>query len=270
MLSIGEFSRITGLSVKALRFYHTKELLIPARVDAGSGYRFYDHSNIETAKIIIALRELEFSLDDIQAVLSDGNADSCSLLNYLKERRDKVEKGIRSQKNILSRLDQIISQEEKNQRTWNESTFEIEERELQPLLIGGIRMTGHYSDMGKAFGRLGRTLGRHISGPGMCLHYDEEYRDGDADFEPCFPVRRKVSAEGISVRELAGGRAVCLKHRGPYEELGRSYAMLFAHVRERGLTVTIPSREVYLKGPGMIFRGNPAGYVTEIQLLTAT
>lgn len=41
MLSIGEFSRATGLTVKTLRFYHEQGILVPSQVDSGSGYRFY-------------------------------------------------------------------------------------------------------------------------------------------------------------------------------------------------------------------------------------
>jgi len=43
MFSIGEFSRITGLSIKALRLYHEKGILVPGRVDDATGYRYYNH-----------------------------------------------------------------------------------------------------------------------------------------------------------------------------------------------------------------------------------
>ena len=42
LVPIGDFSRMTHLSVKALRFYHDQGLLEPARIDPSSGYRFYD------------------------------------------------------------------------------------------------------------------------------------------------------------------------------------------------------------------------------------
>ena len=51
MYSIGEFSKITGLSVKTLRFYHAKDVLIPSCVDDSSGYRYYDRSNVEKARV---------------------------------------------------------------------------------------------------------------------------------------------------------------------------------------------------------------------------
>ena len=49
--SIGEFSQITGLSVKTLRFYHEKGILIPTSVDEATGYRFYDAAKVEKARV---------------------------------------------------------------------------------------------------------------------------------------------------------------------------------------------------------------------------
>ncbi len=73
--------------------------------------------------------------------------------------------------------------------------------------------------------------------------------------------------EGIEVRDLPGGHCVALVHKGPYDEMGRSYAKVFDYIKEHGHQVEMPTREVYLKGPGMIFKGNPKRYLTEIQVL---
>jgi effector-binding domain-containing protein len=99
------------------------------------------------------------------------------------------------------------------------------------------------------------------------LYYDGEYREDDADLEACIPLRKRVEAEGISVRELPGGPCVALLHKGPWEELGRSYSKILEYVQAKGYKTRLPTREVYLKGPGMIFRGNPKKYLTEIQIL---
>jgi len=56
-------------------------------------------------------------------------------------------------------------------------------------------------------------------------------------------------------------------HRGSYQDLGRSYRQLFEYMRAKDLRPRTPSREVYVKGPGMIFKGNPKKYLTEIQFL---
>ncbi|QQE10748.1 MerR family transcriptional regulator [Planctomycetota bacterium] len=267
MFSIGEFSKITGLSVKTIRFYHEKELLIPVMVDAGSGYRYYDHANVETAYVIKTLRDLEFPIDQIKLVLQECDNTEGSILTQLQERKNAVKAKIQSQKNVLKAIDQVIAFEKENRKVSQNTTYHIEERELPAMLIGGIRMTGRYSDMGKAFGQLGRKLNRHINGNAMCLYHDGEYKEDDADFEPFFPIKKVVKVDGISVRELPACRVICLRHLGPYERLGVTYEKLFEYVNEKKLKLITPSREVYLKGPGMIFKGNPEKYITEIQLM---
>jgi DNA-binding transcriptional MerR regulator len=53
VFSIGEFSKIAGLSIKTLRFYHEEGLLAPALVDERTGYRYYDHGRVEKARTIV-------------------------------------------------------------------------------------------------------------------------------------------------------------------------------------------------------------------------
>jgi len=146
----------------------------------------------------------------------------------------------------------------------------IEIKQFKPLLVGGLRMGGAYSDCGKAFRKLGRRLGRHMEGKVMMLCYDDEFRQRDADFEPCMPLKRRPpndahEAHGIEVRELPGGTCLSMLHHGPYEDLSPSYERLREHARQQGLEVLLPSREIYHKGPGILFKGNPKKYVTELQ-----
>src|ERR1700759_483792 len=68
-LSIGDFSKATHLSVKALRHYHEIGILEPAEVDPLSGYRRYGTDQIATAQVIRRFRDLEMPLEDIGAVL---------------------------------------------------------------------------------------------------------------------------------------------------------------------------------------------------------
>ena len=70
----------------------------------------------------------------------------------------------------------------------------------------------------------------------------------------------------MCVRTLPRQRCLSLVHQGPYPQLGRSYRKLLVEAKRRGLAIQLPTREVYLKGPGAIFKGNPKRYLTEIQL----
>lgn len=70
MLKIGEFSKLSHLTVKALRFYEKEKLLIPASIDEWNGYRFYETCQLEDAAKIKAYRQLGLSIDEIKSICS--------------------------------------------------------------------------------------------------------------------------------------------------------------------------------------------------------
>jgi DNA-binding transcriptional MerR regulator/effector-binding domain-containing protein len=266
VFSIGEFSKITGLTIKTLRFYHDQRLIVPSWIDDQTGYRYYDSSKIELARVIVRLRELEFSLSDIAEMLRQYD-DEGDLLDYLERQRQFIDQRLRHYRRIGSTLDQILSQQREVRSTMQTTTLQVAEKSLGPQLVAAIRMKGKYCECGKAFGRIARRFGRYLCGPPLLLHYDCEYREDDANFEACMPIRQGASADGIEVRDLPGGKCVSLVHQGPYEDLGRSYAVILKYAHDHNYEIEIPTREVYLKGPGMIFKGNPKKYLTEIQLM---
>lgn len=265
MYGIGEFSRITGLSVKTIRFYHAKEVLVPSSIDDSSGYRYYDRSKVEKARIITYFRNMEFPLNEIREIL-DNYDDQADILDYLEQHKQAIQARMRNYKKITLSLDKIISSEREAIMTMKNSTFEVQEETLDTILIAGVHMQGKYSDCGKGFAQVAKKSGRHICGKPLCLYYDDEYRPDDATFEACIPIRRGKEVSGVSVRQLPPIRCVSLLHKGPYEELGRSYAKILEYVKSKGYEIVLPTREVYLKGPGMILKGNPRKYLTQIQL----
>lgn len=267
MFSIGEFSSASGIPVRTLRYYHEEGLLAPAAVDAATSYRSYNQHNLEVARVIVALRGLEFSLDDIRAILADCRDDE-DVLAHLERQKASLQQKLKHYRELVTQIDQLITTQQtiREEDKMIAATHEIQERDVDAQLIAGIRMTGRYSDCGKVFGTLYKRLGRYASGKPMCLFHDGEYREEDANFEPCVPLRKQIAVDDIDVRELPACLCVTLVHRGPYEELSRSYARVLQYAKERGYEISLPTREVYLKGPGMIFRGNPKKYLTEIQL----
>jgi DNA-binding transcriptional MerR regulator len=271
MFTIGEFSTISGIPVRTLRFYHEQGLLVPAAVDPETKYRSYDERNLDMARVIIALRELEFSLDDIREILTECR-DDMDILTHLERQKDALVNKLRHYQDVVKKIDRLIKdqREAREEDRMSAKTYEIVERKVEPILVAGIRMQGCYGDCGQGFAKLCKSLGRYMAGKPLCLFYDGEYREGDANFEPCVPIRTPVDVDGISVRELPGTNCVTLIHRGPYQELRSSYARVLKYVKDRDYEITLPTREIYLKGPGMIFRGNPKKYLTEIQLPIAT
>jgi DNA-binding transcriptional MerR regulator len=265
MYSIGEFSKITGLTVKALRFYHEEGVLLPSSIDDQTGYRYYGPEKIEAARIIAELRRLEFPIAEIAQIIRDAG-DDADLLGRLEQRKTRLAAEIRRLRDVEKTLDKILATEREAQAMAASTDYQVEEKSIPDMLIAAVRIRGKYSDCGQGFARIAKRFGRQICGASFLLHYNCEYREDDADFEACMPIRRGERSDEINVRELPGGRFVTLLHKGTYETLGRSYAVVLEYVKERNYSIEIPTREMYHKGPGMIFRGNPKRYLTEIQM----
>ena len=90
LLTIGEFSRMTFLSVKTLRHYHETELLAPDQVDAHSGYRYYSTDQIPSAQIIRRFRDLDMPVRDIARLLAADVDERAALISdHHRERRSE-------------------------------------------------------------------------------------------------------------------------------------------------------------------------------------
>jgi DNA-binding transcriptional MerR regulator len=77
-ISIGEFARRSRLSLKALRLYDERGVLVPSRVDQGSGYRYYDQAQLEEARLVVMLRQLQLPLAAIKELLACDPGDAAA------------------------------------------------------------------------------------------------------------------------------------------------------------------------------------------------
>lgn len=66
MLKIGEFSKLTGVPIRTLRYYDEIDLFKPAEIDLFTDYRYYKDEQIEDLKIINKLKSVGFTLDEIK------------------------------------------------------------------------------------------------------------------------------------------------------------------------------------------------------------
>ncbi len=264
MLTIGEFSVITKLSVKTLRFYHEQGLLVPDYIDDESSYRYYRESSVGRAETITFLRGLDFSINEIAEILTNYSEDT-DIMHVLEKRRECINEKVARYNDALDKIELFLKTTK--EFNMNEANRTVLEKNIDDMIFAGHRYTGRYQDMGKAFGIAGRAMGRFICGPAMSLDYNSEYMEDDADIEAGYPVSKKMSRKGVEGRVLRGGKAITIMHYGPYETLGRSYTELFSYMNDKRYKALVPCRVLYHKGPGMIFKGNPEKYITELQIL---
>ncbi|MGN6301478.1 MAG: MerR family transcriptional regulator [Angustibacter sp.] len=89
-LAIGQVARRTGLTVKALRHYDRVGLLPPAHVDPATGYRYYDATQLEVARLVHLLRSVDVPLDDVRSCVESGG-DPATVADVLTTHRRRVE-----------------------------------------------------------------------------------------------------------------------------------------------------------------------------------
>jgi DNA-binding transcriptional MerR regulator len=128
LISIGQFSRLSGLSVKTLRHYDTIGLLPPAAVDAETGYRFYGASQLSVADAVRRLRQLELPLEEIRRLLSSGDAQTVREVLVGHQRR--LAERAAELKVARQKLQELIDGKETVMETRSESLGGDEHRRL--------------------------------------------------------------------------------------------------------------------------------------------
>lgn len=103
LYKIGEFSNMTGLSVKTLRYYDDIDLFKPIDVDLFTGYRYYSYDQIHDLEIINILKSVGFSLEEIK---NNWNSFTVDLFN---EKKEELLKEIEVKQNAIKKIDELKS-----------------------------------------------------------------------------------------------------------------------------------------------------------------
>ncbi|NLB79376.1 MAG: MerR family transcriptional regulator [Clostridiaceae bacterium] len=260
MLKIGEFSKLSMLTVKALRFYEKEQLLVPVHVDEWTGYRYYETSQLETAATIKALRQLDFSVDDIRAYLQ---GHSITDILFAKEAE------LRQKRSDISRQLSII----KYLLEDTEMKYQAVIKEIPGCIVySEERVLNDYSEFGKLVLESAEECLR--INPGMeCVKPDYafgEYLDGEhkernilARYSQAV-VTAGVENERINFRRLPATKAICIYHKGAYDLLGDAYAYIMRYAEENDYKVSGLARECYIDG--VWNKDNVDDWLTELQL----
>lgn len=260
MYKIGEFSKITSLTTKALRYYDEQGLLVPSSRDTNE-YRLYNDADYRRAQMIVLLRNLDFSIAEIKDVLEHVEQTE-DLSYYLAEKKVFIEHRIRSEKELIKKLESHLLPIKKEVKKMN---YQINEKVVEPVAVASIRYQGKYSDVGKYIGTIYKVVKDKANGEPFHLYYDDEFKE-NADIELCVPTKGllKETDSGVTCKMLPKINGISTVHIGSYETINLAYKAVFDYAKEKGISCTLPSREIYHKGPGMIFKGNSDKYETEI------
>ena len=278
MFKIGEFSRLSRVSVRMLRHYDQLGLLTPSQTDPFTGYRYYSADQLPRLNRIIALRDLGFSLEQIAGMLEE-DLSTDQLLGMLKLKRAEVEEQMKSEQQKLRRLEVRIRQMSEAPAG---ATYDVVLRDVEPELVAAYREVAADDDRIQQMFDLLETHvaqydGARADKPPLSIYYDDEYREKDMDIEVAVPLRYPIpESEIIRVRQLPRlSNVACVVHVGEYSDIYQAYNALLAWIEANEYQMAGPIREIYLRygADGLDFELPPTyladdkhEYVTELQL----
>jgi DNA-binding transcriptional MerR regulator len=267
MIRIGDFSKLSRISVKTLRFYDEMDLLKPVEVDRFSGYRYYEYGQLARLNRILALKDLGFSLEEIRKLLEDDlSADQ--LRGMLKLREAESRQRVQEEAERLMRIEARLRQIEQEDVM---SKYDVVIKKIEPFKVASVRdVVPTPPEQGRLWRELEGYLAMHrVHGMGPCLslYHDDEYKERDWDIEVCEPLAEDVpDGKRVVVRELPLVETMaCTIHTGPFVTINEAYDAIMRWVNVNGYQVTGPIREVYLKEAKHGSQTDPAT-VTEIQV----
>ncbi|MFI9405863.1 MerR family transcriptional regulator [Nocardia sp. NPDC052316] len=260
-VSIGEFARLTYLTVKTLRYYHDIELLEPVEVDACSGYRRYSTDQVAQAHLIRRLRQLDMPLPEIKAVLAapDDDIRNAALRAHLA----RMEAELARTRAVVASLRSLLTPA---------APIAVEYRSIPAFPALAVAEVVSRADIGPwcaaAFPLLHQTLSAAglepagVDGATYAMEFFENDIGEVIAYVPIPPAARIEPVGRSSVIELPARRFAIALHEGDFEDFDRTYGALGSHVAEHGGALAEPVRERYLLSPGDT--DDPNTYRTEV------
>lgn len=260
MLKIGEFSKLSMLTVKALRFYEKEGLLLPAYVDEWTGYRFYEASQLETAAVIKALRQLDLSVEEIRAHL-----EGVPLKEALGAKKKELQKRMADISARISIINYLMEEKEMKYQAVikeiGETIVYSEERVLDKYSDVSMLVLGSATECR----RLNPDIECTKPDYGFCEYLDGEHKDSGMRVRYSQAVTKMgIGNDRISFRVLPATKAICIYHKGEYERLGEAYAYIYRYAADNGYEVAGCHRECYIDG--IWNKESAEDWLTEIQL----
>ena len=264
MLKIGDFSKMSKLTIKALRYYEKEGLVIPKYTDELTGYRYYENNQLIEIARIISLKQAGLSIEEIKRIMLNNEP----IEDILKVRKEKLEKTIYEYNYQLSKLNYLL--EEKNMK---EEIFEKIIPACYVYYKEGVLKD--YSEVAEFIQKSGvecLELNPEIKcvEPDYCFvnYLDGEYKEKNIKVRYSQGVIKsnKPFKESNNIRfmNIPETKCICIYHKGAYNELGISYGKIMKYIEDNKLEILDYPRECYIDG--IWNKENVEEWLTEIQV----
>ena len=259
MYKIGYFSSMSKTTIKALRYYEKEGLLKPVYIDQNTGYRYYETSQLVEISKIISLRQIGLSIKDIKNILN-----GCDMKSILNKRKKEIKENLTIYTTQLSKINYLL--EENNMKN------EIFIKEIPSYII--YYSDGIISDFSKIpefVLQAGAECAKANPNlkcitPNYCYisYLDGEYKEENIKIRYAEAVEEfGEETKQIKFMKTTPVTAVCIYHKGSYENLRQSYNIILKYIEDNGYEIIDNVRECYIDGCWN--KDNSDDYLTEIE-----
>lgn len=265
MLRIGEFSKLSRISIRMLRHYDEIGLLVPTMIDEFTGYRYYSEAQLPIINRITALKEMGFSLKMIQEILQKySNQDA--LKQYLELRQAEVKEQLRSTQRQLQLLETTINRLGKDDLVMK---YNVTLKELPERTVASVRkLIPNYSDEGMLWSILmSETAHMNLQADDPCytlaIFHDGEYKESNVDVEVQKSVKGHYpDTENVTFKKVAPIQIASATYKGSYDQIDEVNEAVANWVKDNGYDFNGISFNIYHVSPHET--QNPEELVTEV------
>lgn len=269
ILRIGEFSMITGVSVKTLRFYAEQDLLHPAHIDPDTGYRYYKVEQCETLALIANLRAIDFSIAEVRSLLQCADDRQSAYQKAIENKRRSL---VREQESLREKIAwaKLLSKQAVDDP---QTVFRLVQTTTEPFHTVR-RHVAHLGEPVTAIFELAEadvaSRRQRAQAAPILIFHDPPTKTENLDLEVCIPVKSDGTAP-----QPAGAVAFAATYGGGYQQSDELYRRMRDHIEECGLRPAGGFREVYhrygaqqdgYQTPSKNLAAAPIEYLTEVQL----
>lgn len=249
MYKIGLFSQITKTTVKTLRYYDRIGLLKPNKIDEFTGYRYYTTEQISEFYEILSYRQAGLSIKQIKQILLDEQ----DIENVLSIRRKELMDIQLETEKQISLINYLLK--EKKEGYFMEYKAII--KDLPECIVYTKEMiVPDYNSYFELIPEIGAEMMEanpeiQCIKPEYCFikYLENEYKEKNINIEFCEAVDRIGKEVGdIKFKKIQSVKAVCVMHKGAYENLSKAYAYGFKWMEENGYELAEHPRESYIDG----------------------
>jgi len=254
VLSIGEFSKICGVSTKTLRYYDEIGLIHPEEINEETGYRYYSIKQLKKMLFINRLKSYQLTLEDIKSlVVMEEHQQEETLYGVLIQKKRELQKRIKAYDYSVKQINHDllhIAEGVSIMSYLDDIPIKLVETKQMTVLTNRQLLTGEDYKVG--YSHFFRVLYEKVAkeqytllGKPMTIYHSAEYDPTGNDTEFAIPIME--SAKGTRV--FPGGLCAKSVLRGAYRELSSVYANLIEWVKKEGYELVDSPYEIYLTDP---------------------